>query len=160
MTKTMLSADEVDNLREELNRLREVERPRLIEAIADMRESPTFQQSADYFEVIDSQQRVERRIAELESKLATVQSIDDVGAPHRGGPVVLGASVTLQMEPEGDSVCYHIVAEAEADIPSGKLSISSPLARVLIGREEDELVTVDAPGGARTYRILEVRYEG
>lgn len=70
--------------------------------------------------------------------------------------VVLGASVTLLMEPEGETVCYRIVEEKEADIPAGKLSVSSPLARVLLGREEDELVTVDAPGGARTYRILEI----
>jgi transcription elongation factor GreA len=73
--------------------------------------------------------------------------------------VVLGASVTLRMEPEGETVCYRIVEEKEADIPSGKLSVSSPLARALLRREEDELVTVDAPGGARTYRILDIRHE-
>ena len=76
--------------------------------------------------------------------------------PAGDSRVVLGASVTLRMEPEGETVCYRIVGEKEADIPAGKLSVSSPLARVLLGREEDELVTVDAPGGARTYRILEI----
>lgn len=74
--------------------------------------------------------------------------------------VVLGTSVTLRMEPEGETVCYRIVEEQEADIPAGKLSVSSPLARVLLGREEGELITVDAPGGARAYRILGIGYGG
>jgi transcription elongation factor GreA len=73
------------------------------------------------------------------------------------GKVVLGDSVTLRTEPDGDTVCYRIVEAMEADIPNGKLSVSAPLARVLVGHEEDELVTVEAPGGARTYRILEIR---
>jgi transcription elongation factor GreA len=80
--------------------------------------------------------------------------------PAGDNRVILGASVTLRMEPEGETVCYRIVGEKEADIPAGKLSVSSPLARMLLGREEDELVTVDTPGGARTYRIIEVRDEG
>ena len=79
--------------------------------------------------------------------------------PAGDGRVVLGASVTLRKEPEGETVCYRIVAEKEADIPTGRLSVSAPLARVLVGREEDELVTVQAPGGPRTYRILEIRYD-
>lgn len=79
--------------------------------------------------------------------------------PDSNGRVVLGASVTLLMEPEGETVCYRIVEEQEADIPTGKLSVSSPLARVLLGREEGELMTVDAPGGARAYRILGVRHD-
>ena len=78
----------------------------------------------------------------------------------RDDRVALGASVTLRMGTDGEPVCYRIVEEKEADIPSGKLSVSSPLARVLLGREEDELVTVEAPGGTRTYRILEIRYDG
>jgi len=73
------------------------------------------------------------------------------------GRVVLGASVTLRAEPGGDTVCYRIVDAVEGDIPNGKLSVLAPLARVLLGHEEDELVTVKAPGGARTYRILEIR---
>jgi transcription elongation factor GreA len=158
MTKPMLTADEVDNLREELERLRQMERPRLIEAIADARESPALQQGAEYSRVIESQQRVERRIAELESKLAKVQVTDDVGAKHSDGPVSLGASVTLRTEPEGKPVCYRIVGESEADIPSGKLSVSAPLARALLGHEKDELVAVDTPGGTQTYQIVEIRY--
>jgi transcription elongation factor GreA len=80
--------------------------------------------------------------------------------PAGDGRVILGTSVTLRMEPEDRTVSYRLVEEKEADIPAGKLSVSSPLARALLGREEDELVTVEAPGGARTYRILKVSQSG
>jgi transcription elongation factor GreA len=79
--------------------------------------------------------------------------------PDKLNRAALGASVTLRMEPEGDVACYHIVGEDEGDIPSGKLSFSAPLARALLGREEEEVVTVETPGGIRTYRILRIQFE-
>jgi len=157
MKKTLLTRDGAEQLREELNRLRQEARPHAIEAIKDERDSPDFQESSAYAQALEHQQLIQRRIEELENKLANAEIID-TDAEHGERCVVFGALVTLRMEPEGEPVSYRIVGQDKADIPNGKLSVSAPLARALLGREAGEVVTVETPGGNRTCRILQVRY--
>lgn len=144
-------------LREELHRLKTVERPSVINAIAEARAQGDLSENADYDAAKDRQGFIEGRIQEIEGKLSVAQVIDP-GAVDGGGKVVFGATVELEDEDSGDAVTYQIVGEDEADIKSGRISFSSPIARSLIGKSEGDAVDVVTPGGRRSYEIIAVRY--
>ncbi|MBK1734264.1 transcription elongation factor GreA [Halorhodospira abdelmalekii] len=158
MSKIPLTTKGAEKLRAELQRLKHEERPRIIQAIAEAREHGDLKENAEYHAAREQQGFVEGRIQELEAKLSNAQIIDPQtiqAAPK----VVFGATVVLQ-EQEGDSeVTYQIVGDDEADIKQGLISVSSPIARALIGREEGDEAVVQAPSGERIYDIVEVRYE-
>ncbi|HLQ85176.1 MAG TPA: transcription elongation factor GreA [Salinisphaeraceae bacterium] len=146
-------------MRDELKRLKQVERPRIVAAIEEARAHGDLRENAEYHAAKEEQGFAESRIAEIESKLATAQIIDvaRVGA-QANGRVVFGATLDLADEDTGDEFTYQIVGEDEADIKQGLLSFASPIARALIGKTEGDVVEVAVPGGKRTLEILEVRY--
>ena len=147
-----------EKLKEELHRLKTVDRPAVIQAIAEARAQGDLSENAEYDAAKERQGFIEGRIAELESKLATAQIIDPKSL-EQDGRVVFGTSVQLlDLESDKESV-YQIVGEDEADLKLGKISVSSPIARALIGKSAGDVVSVQAPGGAREVEILEVRYE-
>lgn len=145
-------------LREELHRLKHVERPAVITAIAEARAQGDLSENAEYDAARERQGFVEGRIAEIESKLSNAQIIDP-RLVDADGRVVFGATVDLEDVESGDKVTYQIVGDDEADIRSGKISVSSPIARALISRSAGDMAKVAAPGGTREYEILDVRYE-
>jgi transcription elongation factor GreA len=145
-------------LRNELQKLKSVERPAVINAIAEARAQGDLSENAEYDAARERQAFVEGRIAEIESKLANAQVIDPATL-DADGRVVFGATVELEDLESGDTVTYQIVGEDEADIKEGRISVSSPIARALIGRHADDVAEVRAPGGVREYQILGVRYE-
>jgi len=144
-------------LREELERLKSVERPRIIEAIADARAHGDLKENAEYHAAREQQSFVEGRIKELEYSLSHAQIID-LATIDAGSRIVFGAKVVLAACDSDQEVCYQIVGDLEADIKQGLVSVSSPLARALIGKHEGESVSIQAPGGVREYEIVEVRY--
>jgi len=145
-------------LKDELQRLKSVERPAVINAIAEARAQGDLSENAEYDAARERQAFVEGRIAEIESKLANAQVIDPAEL-DADGRVVFGATVELEDMESGDAVTYQIVGEDEADIKTGRISVSSPIARALIGKSADDVAEVRAPGGVREYQILDVRYE-
>lgn len=145
-------------LREELQRLKSVERPAVINAIAEARSHGDLSENAEYDAARDRQGFVEARIADLESKLANAQVIDPRHL-ETDGRVVFAATVDLEDLASGEKVSYQIVGEDEADVASGRISVSSPIARALIGRHLGDVAEVRAPGGLREYEILDVRYD-
>ncbi|MCL4185462.1 MAG: transcription elongation factor GreA [Burkholderiaceae bacterium] len=145
-------------LRDELQRLKSVERPAVINAIAEARSQGDLSENAEYDAARERQGFIEGRIAELESKLANAQVIDP-RLLEADGRVVFAATVDLEDLESGGRVSYQIVGDDEADIKAGKISVSSPIARALIGRQAGEVAEVRAPGGVREYEILKVRYE-
>ncbi len=147
-----------EKLREELNRLKSVERHAAIQAIAEARSHGDLSENAEYEAAKDKQGFIEGRIAELESKLAAAQIIDPA-ALDAGGRVVFGSTVDLEDEDSGAKVTYQIVGDDEADLKHGHISISSPIARALIGKVVGDVAEVQAPGGLRSYEITGVRYE-
>ncbi len=144
-------------LREELQQLKSVQRPRVIKAIAEAREHGDLRENAEYHAAKEQQSFIEGRIAELDSKLNNAQIID-VTALNANGKIVFGATVDLVSMDTNDEVTYQIVGEDEADIKHAKISITSPIARALIGKEPGDIATVNAPGGTKEYEIIEVRY--
>jgi transcription elongation factor GreA len=144
-------------LKVELQRLRTIERPAIIQAIAEARSHGDLSENADYDAAKERQGFVEGRIKEVETKLANAQVINPA-ALDADGRVVFGATVDLEDAESGDTVTYQIVGDDEADIKHGKISVSSPIARALIGKSEGETADVDAPGGVRSYDVLAVRY--
>lgn len=158
MSKTPLTVRGAEKLREELDRLKGRERPQVIRAIAEARAHGDLKENAEYHAAREQQSFIEGRIAEIESKLANAQVIDVTSLPANG-KVVFGATVVLADEEDGAERTYRIVGEDEADIKQGLISIQSPIARALIGKEEGDVADVQAPGGARSYEIVEVRYE-
>jgi transcription elongation factor GreA len=146
-----------EKLKTELHRLKTVDRPWVITAIADARAQGDLSENAEYEAAKDRQGFIEGRIQEIESKLAAAQVIDP-SSVEAGGKVVFGATVELEDEDSGDTVKYQIVGEDEADLKHGLINISSPIARALIGKEEGETAEVQAPGGLRRYEIMAVRY--
>lgn len=158
MSKTPMTLLGAEKLREELNELKGVVRPRIIQAIAEAREHGDLKENAEYHAAREQQSFVEGRIAEIEGKLSNAQIID-VTQLNANGKVVFGATVELVESESGDEVTYQIVGDDEADIKSGKISVSSPIARALIGKEVDDVAIVKAPGGDREYEIVDVRYE-
>jgi transcription elongation factor GreA len=144
-------------LKDELKRLKDVERPANVKAIEEARGHGDLSENADYSAAKERQSFIAGRIIDLESKLALAEVIDP--SKLSGKKVVFGATVTLEDVESGDQVTYAIVGEDEADIKAGRISIGAPLARALIGREAGDTVTVPAPKGRREYEILSVRFE-
>lgn len=157
MEKTPMTARGAEALREELQKLKSVDRPRVIQAIADAREHGDLKENAEYHAAREQQSFIEGRIAEIEGKLSSAQIID-VTKLNANGKVVFGATVDLVSVETGDEVTYQIVGDDEADIKAGKVSVSSPIARALIGKEVDDVALVRAPGGDKEYEIADVRY--
>ena len=146
-----------EKLREELARLKSVDRHAVIEAIAEARAQGDLSENAEYDAAKDKQGFVEGRIIEIEGKLAAAQVIDP-GELDAEGRVVFGSTVDLEDEDSGAKVTYQIVGDDEADLKQGLISISSPIARALIGKEAGEIAEVQAPGGVKSYEIVGVRY--
>lgn len=159
MNKTPLTRTGADALREELDRLKKSERPRILAAIEEARAHGDLKENAEYHAAKEEQGFNESRIADIEGKLATAQVIDVARAgAQANGRVVFGATVDLADEDTGDEFTYQIVGEDEADIRNNLLSFASPIARALIGKSEGDVVEVDVPGGKRTLELVEVRY--
>jgi transcription elongation factor GreA len=157
MAKTPMTLRGAELLRAELHRLKAIERPAISKAIAEARAHGDLSENAEYEAARNQQGFIEGRISELEAKLGNVNLIDPK-LLDADGRCVFGATVDLQ-EKGGDAVTYQIVGEDEADIKAGKISISSPIARALIGKEAGDEVDVQTPGGVKQYEILDVRYE-
>ncbi len=156
--KVPLTKRGAEKLREELQHLKTVERPRIIQAIAEARAHGDLKENAEYHAAREQQSFAEGRIKEIEGKLSHANIID-VAALDAGGKVVFGATVDLIDEDTGDEITYQIVGEDEADIKAGLISINSPIARALIGKMEGDVAVVKTPGGERSLEIVEVRYE-
>lgn len=146
-----------EKLKTELHRLKTVDRPAVINAIAEARAQGDLSENAEYDAAKDRQGFIEGRIQEIEGKLSAAQVIDPAGL-DAGGKVVFGATVELEDEATGDSVTYQIVGEDEADLKQGLINVSSPIARALIGKEEGDTAEVQAPGGVKRYEIVAVSY--
>ena len=146
-----------EKLKEELHRLKTVDRPWVINAIAEARAQGDLSENAEYEAAKDRQGFIEGRIKEVEGKLAAAQIIDPATL-DAGGKVVFGATVELEDEDSGDKVTYQIVGEDEADLKHGLINISSPIARALIGKEEGDTAEVQAPGGVKHYEVIGVKY--
>jgi transcription elongation factor GreA len=146
-----------EKLREELQRLKTVERHAVIQAIAEARAQGDLSENAEYDAAKDKQGFIEGRIKELEGKLAAAQVIDP-SALDAGGKVVFAATVDLAAEATGAEVSYQIVGDDEADLKEGRISISSPIARALIGKMAGDVAEVQAPGGVKHWEIVEVKY--
>ncbi len=145
-------------LKEELQRLKSVERHAVIQAIAEARAQGDLSENAEYDAAKDKQGFIEGRILEIDSKLAAAQIIDPA-LLDADGKVVFGATVDLEEESSGLEVTYQIVGEDEADLKQGRISIGSPIARSMIGKQAGDVAEVQAPGGVKRYEIVEVRYE-
>ena len=142
-------------LRDELVQLKTVQRPQVIEAISDAREHGDLKENAEYHAAREQQSFIEGRIQEVEGKLSTSQIIDVLAIPH-SGKVIFGTTVNLINVDTDEEVRYQIVGEDEADIKGGKISVSSPIARAVIGKEEGDVVGVQIPNGIVEYEIDEV----
>jgi transcription elongation factor GreA len=157
MSKTPLTVRGAELLREELHRMKTVERPSVIAAISEARSHGDLSENAEYDAAKERQGFVEGRIKELESKLANAQIIDPATL-DADGRCVFGATVELEDLGTGGEVTYQIVGDDEADVKGGKISVSSPIARALIGKYAGDVADVQAPGGVRSYEIIDVRY--
>lgn len=157
MNKVPLTVSGATKLREELEELKSVVRPRIIAAIATAREHGDLKENAEYHAAREQQSFTEGRIADIEGKLSNAQIID-VTKLDANGKVVFGATVELENIESEARVTYQIVGEDEADIKQNRISIGSPIARALIGKEAEDVVTVKAPGGDIEYEILSIRY--
>lgn len=157
MTKSPMTTRGAQKLREELHNLKTEARPKVIQAIAEARELGDLKENAEYHAAREQQSFIEGRIAELEGKLANAQIID-VTKVNARGKVVFGAMVDLMNVGTEEVVSYQIVGDDEADIKANLISISSPVARALIGKEEGDIAVVQAPGGRKEYEVLEVKY--
>ena len=158
MSRVLLTTAGAERLRAELKRLKSEDRPKVIEAIAEARSHGDLSENAEYAAARDQQGFIEGRIAELESQLSHAEIIDP-GGLNANGRIVFGATVALFDEEGDQEVTYQIVGDLEADIERGQISLGSPIARALIGKEEGEEVEVTTPGGVRRYEVLRVRYQ-
>ena len=147
----------VERLKEELHQLKSQDRPNIIQAIAEARAQGDLSENAEYESAKERQGFIEGRIAEIEAKLSNVQIIDPASL-NADGKCVFGATIELEDLDEEKSFTYQIVGEDEADIKANKISISSPLARALIGKENGDVVEVETPGGQKTYEVSNVSY--
>jgi transcription elongation factor GreA len=157
MNKVPMTVRGQELLEEELKRLKYVDRPRTIQAISEARAHGDLKENAEYHAAKEQQGFIEGRIKELEGKLSHKQVID-VTAVDARGKIVFGSTVELIDEDTGDRIEYQIVGEDEADIKSGRISYTSPIARALIGRNEGDVVEFQAPGGEKSFEVVEVRY--
>jgi transcription elongation factor GreA len=148
-----------DQLKDELQHLKMVARPQVVAAIAEARAHGDLKENAEYHAAKEQQSFIEGRIQELEGVLANAQVIDPTELP-KDGRVVFGVTVDLINIDNDDKVTYQIVGDYESDIKKNRVSISSPIARALIGKEVDDIATVQAPSGAIEYEIADIRYEG
>jgi len=155
--KVPMTAEGAARLREELTRLKNVERPRISQAIGEARAHGDLRENAEYHAAKEQQGMVEARIRDLDYKLSHAEIID-VSKLNAAGRVVFGATVELYCETEDAELRYQIVGEEEADIRAGRISIASPIARALIGKNEGDEIRVQAPGGDRVYAVLKVLY--
>jgi transcription elongation factor GreA len=146
-----------EKLKEELHRLKTVDRPAVINAIAEARAQGDLSENAEYDAAKDRQGFIEGRIQEIESKLSMSQVIDP-STLDADGKVVFGSTVVLQDQASSEEVTYQIVGEDEADLKLGLINVSSPIARALIGKEDGDLAVVQAPGGEKRYEIVSVSY--
>ncbi|NWG30257.1 MAG: transcription elongation factor GreA [Rhodocyclaceae bacterium] len=158
MSKIPLTLNGAQQLKDELQRLKTVERPAVIAAIAEARSHGDLSENAEYDAAKERQGFIEGRIAEIEGKLANAQIIDP-RALDADGRVVFGATVEIEDIDGGQTVTYQIVGDDEADLKHNKISLNSPVARALIGKFAGDIVEVQTPGGRREYEILDVRYE-
>jgi transcription elongation factor GreA len=157
MSGIPLTVEGAERLRRELHELKTVSRPRVIEAITEARAHGDLKENAEYHAAKEQQSFIEGRIAELDAKLASAEIID-VKAIKANGKVVFGATVDLINVETDEEVTYQIVGDDEADIKDGKISISSPIARALIGKEEGDVAIVNAPAGVKEYEVVAVNY--
>jgi transcription elongation factor GreA len=157
MASIPLTVKGAELLRAELHQLKTIERPRVIEAIAEARSHGDLSENAEYDAAKERQGFVEGRIKEVEGKLSVAQIIDPK-LLDADGRCVFGATVDLEDLESGDKVTYQIVGDDEASLKNGKISISSPIARALIGKHAGDVADVQAPGGVRSYEVLDVKY--
>ncbi len=146
----------LQRLKDELKRLKNVERPKIVREIADARSHGDLSENAEYHAAKEKQSHLEGRIAQVEHWIASAEVIDV--SKHAGDRVVFGATVTLEDADSGDEVTYRIVGELEADLKQGRISVTSPIARALIGRSEGDTAVVRTPGGQREYEIKSVEF--
>ena len=158
MNKVPVTVRGHELMAEECKRLKSVDRPAVIAAIAEARAHGDLKENAEYHAAKDQQGFIEARIKELEGKLSNVQVID-VTAVDPKGKIIFGSTVELIDEGTGNEMAYKIVGEDEADIKNGMISFTSPIARALIGKNEGDVVNFSAPGGEKQYEVIEVRYE-
>jgi len=158
MNKIPLTVNGAEKLRTELHRLKTVDRPAVIAAIAEARAHGDLSENAEYDAAKERQGFIEGRIREVEGKLSNAQIIDPK-LLDADGKVVFGATVDLEDQDSGEQVTYQVVGEDEADIKAGMISVGSPMARALIGKFAGDVAQVQAPGGMREFEILDVRYE-
>ena len=156
MQKVPMTVKGAERLREELNRLKQIERPKIINAIAEARAHGDLKENAEYHAAREQQGFIEGRIMELETKLGMAQIID-ITTIENSGRVIFGATIKLSLS-NGHTIAYQIVGEDEADINASRISITSPVARALIGKYEGDSVEVKTPDGAIIYEIVEVVY--
>ena len=157
MNRTPMTLRGAQALRTELKRLKSEARPAIIKAIAEARSHGDLSENAEYHAAREQQSFIEGRIREIETKLANAEVIDASKLPNTG-KVVFGAVVELQDE-EGNHLVYQVVGEDEADIGAGRISVTSPIARALVGKSEGDVAEVTAPGGVRSFEIVEVRFQ-
>jgi transcription elongation factor GreA len=157
MKRSPMTLRGAELLRTELKRLKSADRPRVIKAIAEARSHGDLSENAEYHAAREQQGFIEGRIMEIESRLAAAEIIDIASLPPTG-KVVFGATVELEDQDGGNPVTYQLVGEDEADIRGGRISITSPIARALIGKVQGEIVEVAAPGKTRSYEIVSVKY--
>ncbi len=157
MSTIPLTKRGAEKLKAELHQLKSVERHAVIQAIAEARAQGDLSENAEYDAAKDKQGFIEGRILEIEGKMAAAQIIDPASL-DAGGRVVFGATIDLEEESTGQEVTYQIVGDDEADLKQGLISISSPIARALIGKEAGDVAEFQAPGGTRSFEIIGVRY--
>jgi transcription elongation factor GreA len=157
MKRTPLTLEGAERLREELARLKKVDRPAVILAIAEARAHGDLKENAEYHAAREQQGFIEGRIQMIEAGLSTAQIID-LTTLNPGGKIVFGAKVTVVDEETGDEASYQIVGDLEADIKQSRIAVSSPIARALIGRSVGDVALVNTPGGEREFEILQVSY--
>ncbi len=157
MSKVPLTAEGAERLREELSDLKSVQRPRVIQAIADAREHGDLKENAEYHAAREQQSFIEGRINDIEGKLSHAQVID-IKEMNADGKIIFGTTVELMDLDTDEAVTYRIVGDDEADIKQGLISYSSPLARAIIGKREGDEIAFDAPGGVREYEVIKVSY--
>ena len=158
MNKFPITVIGAEKMRAELHHLKTIERPAVIQAIAEARAQGDLSENAEYDAAKEKQGFIEGRIADLEAKLSNAQIIDPTTL-DADGRIVFAATVELEDAESGESVTYQIVGDDEADIKLGKISVSSPIARALIGKYAGDSVEVQAPGGVRHYEVLDVEYK-
>jgi len=157
VTKVPITILGAEKLREEVWKLKSTERPRIVKAIAEARAHGDLRENAEYHAAKEEQGFIEARIRDIEAKLSNAEIID-VTSFGSTGRVIFGATVELIDEADGREISYRIVGVDEADISAGKISVSSPIARALIGKDEGDVAVVDAPGGEKSYEIVKISY--